>query len=53
MKLIYIRYVNTLDILKGNKDINQINIIGVIIAYMDSYNLLLGQLYKTENQISN
>lgn len=28
MKLIYIRYMNALDIIKNNKDINQINIIG-------------------------
>ena len=52
MKLIYIRYINALDILKNNKDINQINIIGGVRAYMDSYNdynnPLLGELHKAE-----
>lgn len=52
MKLIYIRYMNALDILKNNKDINQINIIGGVRAYMDSYNdynnPLLGELHKAE-----
>ncbi|WP_252226904.1 hypothetical protein [Clostridium sp. ZBS2] len=49
MKPIYIRYMNALDILKNNKDINQINIIGGVRAYMDSYNnLLLGELHKAE-----
>ncbi|MGG7176993.1 hypothetical protein ACQPU1_05365 [Clostridium paraputrificum] len=44
--------MNALDILKNNKDINQINIIGGVRAYMDSYNdynnPLLGELYKAE-----
>ena len=38
MQLIYTRYMNALDILKNNKDIHQINIIGGVRAYMDSYN---------------
>ena len=52
MKLIYIRYMNALDILKNGNDVNQINIIGGVRAYMDSYNdynnPLLGELHKAE-----
>ena len=52
MQLIYKRYMNALNILKNNKDINQINIIGGVRAYMDSYNdynnPLLGELHKAE-----
>ncbi len=52
MKLIYIRYMNAVDILKNNKDINKINIIGGVRAYMDNYNdynnQLLGELNKAE-----
>lgn len=52
MQLIYKRYMNALDILKNGKDINQINIIGGVRAYMDSYNdynnPLLGELHKAE-----
>ncbi|VYU67097.1 hypothetical protein [Clostridium tertium] len=52
MQLIYKRYINALDILKNDKDINQINIIGGVRAYMDSYNdynnPLLGELHKAE-----
>lgn len=52
MQLIYIRYMNALDILKNEKDINLINIIGGVRAYMDSYNdynnPLLGELHKAE-----
>ena len=52
MQLIYKRYMNALDILKNNKDINQINIIGGVRAYMDSYNdynnPLLAELHKAE-----
>lgn len=52
MQLIYKRYKNALDILKNGKDINQINIIGGVRAYMDSYNdynnPLLGELHKAE-----
>lgn len=52
MQMIYKRYMNALYILKNNKDINQINIIGGVRAYMDSYNdynnPLLGELHKAE-----
>ena len=52
MNLIYKRYTNALNILKNNKDINEINIVGGVRAYMDSYNdynnPLLGELYKAE-----
>lgn len=52
MQLIYIRYMNALDILKNGKDIKQINIIGGVRAYMDSYNdynnPLLGEFHKAE-----
>ena len=52
MKLIYKRYTNALNILKNNKDINEINIDGGVRAYMNSYNdynnPLLGELYKAE-----
>lgn len=52
MQLIYKRYMNALDILKNDKDINRINIIGGVRAYMDSYNdynnPLLGELHKAE-----
>lgn len=52
MQLIYKRYMNALDILKNNKDINKINIIGGVRAYMNSYNdynnPLLGELHKAE-----
>ena len=52
IQLIYKRYMNALYILKNNKDINQINIIGGVRAYMDSYNdynnPLLGELHKAE-----
>lgn len=52
MQLIYKRYMNALEILKNKKDINQINILGGVRAYMDSYNdynnPLLGELHKAE-----
>lgn len=52
MQLIYKRYENALDILENNKDIKQINIIGGVRAYMDSYsdynNPILGQFHKAE-----
>ncbi|MDI9215860.1 MULTISPECIES: hypothetical protein [Clostridium] len=52
MQLIYKRYMNALDILKNDKDINQININVGVRAYMDSYNdynnPLLGELYRAE-----
>ncbi|MGE7907096.1 hypothetical protein ACQKNS_22115 [Peribacillus sp. NPDC094092] len=52
LQLIYIRYKNALTILENNKDIRELNIIGGIRAYMDSYsdyqNPLLGELHKAE-----
>lgn len=52
MQLIYKRYKNALDILENNKDMKQINIIGGVRAYMDSYsdynNPILGELHKAE-----
>ncbi|KXH78559.1 hypothetical protein [Sporosarcina sp. HYO08] len=52
LQLIYIRYKNALDILKNNKDIKEMNIIGGVRAYMDSYsdylNPLLEELHKAE-----
>ncbi|EJO5348615.1 hypothetical protein NRP93_002745 [Clostridium botulinum] len=52
IKLIYKRYKNALDILENNKDIKQMNIIGGVRAYMDSYsdynNPILGELHKAE-----
>lgn len=52
MQLIYKRYMNALDILKNDKDIKQINIIGGVRAYMENYNdynsQLLGILHKAE-----
>lgn len=55
MQLIYKRYKNALDILEDNKDIKQMNIIGGVRAYMDSYsdynNPILDDLYKTEKLI--
>ena len=51
-QLIYSRYKNALEILENNKDIAQINIIGGVRAYMDSYNdyqsPLLEELHKAE-----
>jgi len=51
-QLIYRRYKNALEILENNKDIAQINIIGGVRAYMDSYNdyqnPLLEELHKAE-----
>lgn len=52
-QLIYIRYKNALEIIENNKDLNIINIIGGVRAYMDSYNdyenPLLKELHKAEN----
>ncbi|GAM12826.1 hypothetical protein [Mesobacillus selenatarsenatis] len=52
LQLIYKRYKNALDILEKNNDIEGINIIGGIRAYMDSYsdyqNSLLGEMHKAE-----
>lgn len=52
MKLIYKRYLSALDILKNDKDITKLNIVGGARAYMDSYNdynnPLLEDLHKAE-----
>lgn len=52
IRLIYKRYKNALEMLEGDKDINQINIIGGVRAYLDGYsdynNSILGELYKAE-----
>ncbi|CAH0159369.1 hypothetical protein FQP34_13120 [Peribacillus simplex] len=52
LQLIYKRYKNALEILENNKDIKEINIIGGVRAYMDSYsdylNPLLEELHKAE-----
>ena len=52
LQLIYIRYKNALKALENNKDIRELNIIGGIRAYMDSYsdyqNPLLEELHKAE-----
>ncbi|MCF7620648.1 MULTISPECIES: hypothetical protein [Bacillaceae] len=51
-QLIYIRYKNALDVMENNEDIREVNIIGGVRAYMDSYNdylnSLLGELHKAE-----
>ena len=53
IQLIYKRYMNAVDILENNKDINQIYISGGVRAYLDSYNdydnPLLEELHKAEN----
>ena len=50
--LIYKRYKNALEIIKSNKDINKLFIIGGVRAYMDVYsdydNAILGEMYKAE-----
>lgn len=52
LQLIYKRYKNALDVMENNEDIRELNIIGGVRAYMDSYNdyknLLLGELNKAE-----
>ncbi|RIJ66292.1 MULTISPECIES: hypothetical protein [unclassified Rummeliibacillus] len=52
-QLIYKRYKNALEILKNNKDLNRINIVGGVRAYMDSFddyqNPLLKELHRAEN----
>lgn len=49
---LYIRYKSALEILENDKDIKEINIIGGIRAYLDSYsdyeNPLLGEFHKAE-----
>ena len=51
-QLIYKRYKKALEILEGHEDIKEINILGGVRAYMDSYNdyqyKLLGELHKAE-----
>ncbi|MFJ7511180.1 hypothetical protein ACIQW7_17150 [Peribacillus simplex] len=52
LQLIYIRYKNALDVMENNEDIRELNIIGGVRAYMDSYSdyqsPLLGELHKAE-----
>ncbi|MED4633380.1 hypothetical protein P9443_10720 [Peribacillus frigoritolerans] len=52
LQLIYKRYKNALEILENKKDIKELNIIGGVRAYMDSYsdyqNPLLVELHKAE-----
>ncbi|MEC2159689.1 hypothetical protein [Virgibacillus halodenitrificans] len=52
LQTIYIRYKNALEILENNMNINEINIIGGVRAYMDSYsdyqNPLLGEMHIAE-----
>lgn len=52
LQLIYKRYTNALEVLENNKNINEINIIGSVRAYLDSYsdyeNPLLEDLYHVE-----
>lgn len=51
-QLLYRRYKNALEVLENNKDLNKINIIGGVRAYMDSnsdyQNPLLTELYMAE-----
>ena len=53
LQLIYKRYKYVLDVMENNEDIRELNIIGGVRAYMDSYkdylNPLLGELHKAEN----
>lgn len=53
--LIYRRYRKALEILENNNDFAQINIIGGVRAYMDSYNdyqnPLLEELHKAEKLV--
>ncbi len=52
LNLIYKRYKKALEILENNRDIEGINILGGVRAYMDSYNdyenPLLGEMHKAE-----
>ncbi|MFS0761919.1 MULTISPECIES: hypothetical protein [Peribacillus] len=52
LQLIFKRYKNALDVMENNEDIRELNIIGGVRAYMDSYsdyqNPLLGELHKAE-----
>lgn len=55
LQLIYKRYKRALEILENNKEIKEINILGGVRTYMDSYNdyqnPLLGELHKVEKII--
>ncbi|MBD8028389.1 hypothetical protein H9636_17250 [Ureibacillus sp. Re31] len=52
-QLIYKRYKNALEILENNKELNRINIVVGVRAYLDSYNdyqnPFLEELNKAEN----
>ncbi|CAH0178106.1 hypothetical protein [Peribacillus simplex] len=52
LQLIYKRYKKALDVMENNEDIREVNIIGGVRAYMDSYNdyqnPLLEELHKAE-----
>ncbi len=52
LQLIYKRYKDALDVMENNEDIRELNIIGGLRAYMDSFNdyqnPLLGELHKAE-----
>ena len=52
LQLIYKRYKKALNVMEKNEDIREVNIIGGVRAYMDSYNdyqnPLLGELHKAE-----
>ncbi|MDF1997494.1 hypothetical protein [Peribacillus frigoritolerans] len=52
LQLIYKRYKKALDVMENNEDIREVNIIGGVRTYMDSYNdylnPLLGELHKAE-----
>ncbi|NBJ68734.1 MULTISPECIES: hypothetical protein [Clostridia] len=53
LHLIYTRYEHALRALENNEDVNNINIIGGVRAYLDSYsdyqNPLLEEMHKPEN----
>ncbi|MBS7426815.1 MULTISPECIES: hypothetical protein [Virgibacillus] len=53
LHLIYTRYEHALRALENNEDIKNINIIGGVRAYLDSYsdyqNPLLEEMHKVEN----
>lgn len=55
LNLIYTRYKDALRILESHKDLQEINILGGVRAYMDSYsdyqNILLQEMHAAENLI--
>ncbi|MDO6657827.1 hypothetical protein [Anaerobacillus sp. 1_MG-2023] len=57
LQLIYKRYNDALEILENDKNIKDINIVGGIRAYLDSYsdyeNPLLGEMHKAEKLYQN